>query len=273
MKTKPIMVGAVAHAPRVVEIWEGFKEYFENEKCPIDFVLFSNYDAQTDAFLRGFIDIAWNTPLAFVKADLKYDGKLKLLATRDNDLDFKSKFVARKNTFKSLADLKGKTIAFGSQDSAQAALMPEYFLSEAGLQADKDYKALRFNSDVGKQGDTGTSEMEVLHALKTGAADAGTFGYFTWDELSRNEADLADFWTSPGFSHCVFNARPEADEKMCKHFVDTLLRMDFNNPRQRQLMEWEGLKKEWLLADRKGYADLFKAAKLLHYGESPAGVI
>ncbi|MFY0080470.1 hypothetical protein ABTQ07_22750, partial [Acinetobacter baumannii] len=65
MKEKTVMLGAVAHAPKVVEIWEGIKEYFLAENFNLDFVLFSNYDAQTDALLKGFIDIAWNTPLAF----------------------------------------------------------------------------------------------------------------------------------------------------------------------------------------------------------------
>lgn len=268
MKEKTVMLGAVAHAPKVVEIWEGIKEYFLAENFNLDFVLFSNYDAQTDALLKGFIDIAWNTPLAFIKADLKLNGKARLLATRDTDLDFKSKIVSRKGRFNSLSDLKGKSIAFGSKDLAQAALMPEFFLSQAGLHADKDYKAIRFNSDVGKQGDTGTSELEVLHALKAGEADAGCFGIFTWDELAKSEPELADFYTSPGFSHCVFNALPQADETMCKRFSEVILRMDYNDPKQRKLIELEGLNRKWLPASRDGYKELFEAVKVLNYAHT-----
>ncbi len=260
MSEKAIMVGAVAHAPKVVEIWEGIKEFCKSENCPIDFVLFSNYDAQNKALMDGFIDIAWNTPLAFIRIDLKLSGQAKMLLMRDSDIGFTSKILARRGAFKSLDELKGKTIAFGSKDSAQAALMPEHFLRLAGLRADKDYKALRFNSDVGKQGDTGTSELEVIEALNSGKADAGAVGTPFWDEIASKEAGLEAFWTSPGFSHCVFNAMPDYDESRCKKFIETLLRMDWNNPAHKYLMEMEGLTK-WIHPSRDGYAQMYDAVK------------
>src|SRR5262245_16714880 len=62
-----IKVGVVAYDPKVVTIWEGIKEYFTARKVAMDFILFSNYDAQVDALLEGWVDIAWNTNLAYVK--------------------------------------------------------------------------------------------------------------------------------------------------------------------------------------------------------------
>ncbi|MBX9688405.1 MAG: PhnD/SsuA/transferrin family substrate-binding protein [Candidatus Obscuribacterales bacterium] len=264
MSGKGILLGAVAYTAAVVDIWEGIKDFFNEEGCSFDFVLFSNYEAQVDALLAGFIDVAWNTNLAFIKTDSKLAGRTRLLAMRDTDIDFKSKFIARKGSFDSLEKLRGKTVAFGSRDSAQAALMPEYFLRKAGLTADQDYKALRFNSDVGKHGDTGRSELEVIHAVLSGEAAAGAIGISTWEALKSKEADLESFWTSPGYSHCVFNALPEADEEMCKSFVDTLMRMKYENPAHRRLLELEGLK-QWVLASRDGYVQISEAARLLAY--------
>lgn len=264
MSNKSIMLGAVAYTAKVVDIWEGIKEFFIRSSCPLDFVLFSNYEAQIEALLGGFIDIAWNTNLAFVKTDLRLDGKTKLLAMRDTDIGFTSKLIARKNTLSSIQDLRGKTLALGSRDSAQAALMPEFYLQSQDLHADRDYKCIRFNSDVGKHGDTGRSELEVIAAVRSGKADLGAVGVSTWQGLAANEPDLCEIWTSPGYSHCVFNALPEADEKLCRHFVDTLMKMDYGKTEDRILLELEGLKK-WVDASRDGYADIFKAAKVLNY--------
>ncbi len=80
MNKERVLLGAVAYTPAVVEIWEGIKDYFNENGCPFDFVLFSNYEAQVDALLDGFIDIAWNTNLAFIKCDLALSGKARIEA-------------------------------------------------------------------------------------------------------------------------------------------------------------------------------------------------
>ena len=264
MNKSNILLGAVAYTAKVVDIWEGIKEFFLKHNCPFDFVLFSNYEAQVEALLAGFIDLSWNTNLAFVKTDLRLDGKTKLLAMRDTDIGFTSKIIARKNTINSLEGLKGKTLALGSRDSAQAALMPEYYLRQEGLIADRDYTCLRFNSDVGKHGDTGRSELEVIAAVRSGRAEFGAIGVSTWEGLKMNEPELCEIWTSPKYSHCVFNALPTADEERCRLFVDTLMKMDYNNPEDKILLDLEGLKK-WVSASRDGYNDIFAAARALNY--------
>ncbi|MBX9725126.1 MAG: phosphate/phosphite/phosphonate ABC transporter substrate-binding protein [Candidatus Obscuribacterales bacterium] len=261
---KTTLLGAVAYTAKVVDIWEGIKEFFITENCPFDFVLFSNYEAQINALLNGFIDVAWNTNLAFVKTDNRLSGKTRLLAMRDTDIGFTSKIVTRKGTLGSTKDLEGKTLALGSRDSAQAALMPEYFLQLEGLYADKNYKCLRFNSDIGKHGDTGKSELEVLTAIREGKADAGAIGVSTWESLRDIETNMCEIWTSPSYSHCVFNALPEIDEAQAKCFVDTLMHMDYANPAHRRLLDLEGLKK-WEYGSRDGYSQIFDAAKALSY--------
>ena len=63
-----ILLGAVAYDPKVVTIWEGIREHFSEQGVPLDFALFSNYERQVESLLQGHIDIAWNTPLAHVRA-------------------------------------------------------------------------------------------------------------------------------------------------------------------------------------------------------------
>src|SRR5580692_10340930 len=121
----PLVIGAVAYDPRVVPIWEGMRDYFREAGPAIDYVLFSNYDRQVEALLARQIDIAWNTNLAWVKVSRRTNGTCRALAMRDVDAKFTTVFVARKDSqVTSLADLRGKRLALGSADSAQAAILP-----------------------------------------------------------------------------------------------------------------------------------------------------
>lgn len=267
MTSRTIVVGAVAYDPKVVTIWEGIKQFFVDHQCDMDFVLFSNYEAQVKALLSNKIDIAWNTNLAYVSCDSQLGGNAILLAMRDTDLGFTTAIVAKKDAaLTQLSDLKGKTVAFGSKDSAQAAVIPEYFLLEEGLRADRDYTALRFNSDVGKHGDTGTSEREVVHAVLSGKADAGALGKSTLEHLEATgkAAELKVIWTSPPYSHCCFTALPQFDSELAAHFVATLMKMDYNNPDHKAILDMEGLTR-WVHGEKDGYDSVFEAARKVGY--------
>ena len=43
--TVRMKIGAVAYAPSAVTIFEGIRKYFKEHEFPIDYVLYSNYDA------------------------------------------------------------------------------------------------------------------------------------------------------------------------------------------------------------------------------------
>ncbi len=79
----PITIGAVAYDPKVVEIWEGIRDYFREQNIPTDYVLFSNYEALVDALLDRSIDMAWNTNVAFVRAEQRAGGRCISLAMRN----------------------------------------------------------------------------------------------------------------------------------------------------------------------------------------------
>lgn len=263
---RPILIGAVAYDPRVVPIWEGMRDYFREAGLPIDYVLYSNYDRQVQALLERHIDIAWNTNLAWVKVCRRTGNRCRALAMRDVDADYKSVFVARVDSgIAARADIRGKRLALGSADSGQAAILPIEFLREAGVDAERECRLLRFDLDVGKHGDTGTSELEVLTALRDGEADAGALGDATWirqvAEGKVDPAQLRAVWTSPGYCHCNFTVLEEFPEDLGRRWTETLLGMRYEDPQWRTLMDMEGLKR-WLAATpeiMKGYNSLFEA--------------
>lgn len=257
MEKKVLMLGAVAYDPKVIEIWDIIRDYFQKNDVPMDYVLFSNYEAQVSSLLNGFIDIAWNTNVAYVRIQEALQGRAKVLAMRDTDIDFTTKIIARADQgIESLADLKGKRFALGSADSGQAAILPYHFLKLNGIHPETDLQLTRFNLDVGKHGDTGTSEYEVLRAIKEGVVDAGAVGESTW--IRMLETGLADtnevrgIWTSPGYSHCNFTVLPEFEEERARRFVELLFAMDPNQPEIRKMMEMEGLN-AWVSPEGRGF--------------------
>ncbi len=254
-----ITVGAVAYDPKAVTIWEAMRDFFRPRPHRIDYVLYSSYEAQVEALFRGHVDIAWNTNVAWVRCRRRAPDRARALAMRDTDVAFTSKIVARPGAaIRGPEDLRGKTVALGSRDSGQAAILPVKWLKDAGLLEGKDYRTVRFDLDVGKHGDTGTSELEVLKALAEGKADAGFVGDSTWAMLLAQGAvdrkAVAAVWTSPAYHHCNFTTLA-LDEERSRSFVEGLLAMDYADPFCRRLMDLEGLKR-WVTAKTDGYRSL-----------------
>src|SRR3989441_13201425 len=267
--SKPITVGAVAYDPKVVTIWEMINDYFRARGVANDYVLFSNYEAQVEALLAGTIDIAWNTNLAYVRVHRRTNGHCKVLAMRDTDVEFTTVLIAGTATgISKIADLKGKRVAFGSRDSGQAAILPAYFLATSGIDLQKDIRLTRFNLDVGKHGDTGTSEVAVLEAVTKGEADAGAVGDRYWARtLAAGGVDrskVKPIWTSPPYCHCNLTVLEERYAQDLEAWTETLLEMDYNNPAHRTIMDMEGLKR-WVRPQLAGYKPLFEAVEVVGY--------
>ncbi len=259
-----ILLGAVAYDPKVVTIWEGIREHFQEQGVPMDFALFSNYERQVEELIKGHIDIAWNTPLAHVRVRQRTDGASLSLGMRDSDRDFRAKVIVRRTSgIKALKDLEGKTLAVGSSDSTQARILPLFFLAQEGVDLSR-VKLLPFDTDLGKHGDTGTSEIDVIKALHNGLADAGTVGDLIWvNEQAAGHIDASKIevlWTTPGFDHCMFDAHPSLAPEKIESFKRALFAMRWDNPRHRRLLELEGLR-EWLPPREEGYRSLEDALK------------
>lgn len=257
-----ILLGAVAYDPKVVSIWEGIREHFKSVGVPMDFALFSNYERQVEALLAGHVDVAWNTPLAHVRVKRRTQGASRSIGMRDSDRDFTSKVIVRRDAgIRALADLAGRTLAVGSRDSTQARILPLHFLREAGVDLAR-VKQLAFDTDLGKHGDTGTSELDVLAALRDGRAQAGTVGDLVWvTEQTAGRVDpgvLSVLWTTPPFDHCMFDALSTIPEAKAAGFRRALDAMDWNVPAHRRLLELEGLRR-WMPPREEGYRSLVAA--------------
>src|SRR5258706_376012 len=146
----------------------------------------------------------------------------------------------------------------------EVVLFQSYEAQVQALLASPDDRPLRFNSDVGKHGDTGKSEVEVIRAVLDGRADAGAVGSPFWKTMQNErlvpEGALREIWTSPPYNHCMFTARPDLEPALERQFADALSGMNYENPSHRAVLEAEGLRR-WVVPDLEGYDALRKASR------------
>jgi len=273
MSDAELRLGAVAYHPRIVTIWERFRTYFADAGVPTDYILFSNYERLVDAVLDGTVDIGWNTNTAYVSLDHRAgargggeggEGGTRILGMRDVDRDWATVLVMRKGRKPgSVAELTGRVLALGSRDSGHAAILPPYYLAREGLDV-ASCRLLRFDTDLGKHGDTGDSELHVVRAVAEGEADAGALSaaYFSAfrAESVPAVADLEIVWRSPEYYHCNFTALGSLDRELSDRWSRALLAMDYDDPSLRPAMDLEGVRR-WYPGDRDGYASLQTAMR------------
>ncbi len=278
-----LVLGAVAYDAKVVPIWEGFRTFFAANHLAFDFVLYSNYERQVAAHLRGDIDVAWNSPLAWIQTDrlARAAGRrAEAIAMRDTDRDLTSVVLVRADgPIRELADLRGKPIGVGAADSPQATLIPLAALADAGVKG----RVVRHDLLLGKHGDHVGGEREAVKALLAGTVDAaciidGNRLAFAREGLLGTTGPTAVrvvLQTQP-YDHCNFTVLdggpvgsdlapgssatgPEDSPRSpIAQFRELLLGMSYADPALRPLLDLEGLK-QWLPGRTSGYAALERA--------------
>ena len=263
--TDPIRMGAVIYDPKVTVIWSIIREFFEANLVAMDVSFFADYTLQVDALVANDIDIAWNSPLAWLDTVRRTNGRCRAIAMRDTDRDRVSRFVTNRATADAGVEaLRGAALATGARDSPQATLIPLQELRERGLDAGRDFRTETFDIGVGLHGDHVGGELEAFRALERGIATASVM-------LDLNhDAWVADGTLDPGqftvaaetgrFDHCNFSVREEFPRDRENRFLEALFSMRYDDPRHREMMDLEGLK-QWLPGRTSGYATLERAVE------------
>jgi phosphonate transport system substrate-binding protein len=261
-----LLMGAVAYDPKVVTIWGGFRAWLRNQSLDFDFVLYSQYERQVEDLIDGKIHAAWNSPLAWLRAERlakEHGREVTPLVMRDTDRDLRSVFVVRSDSpAEKVADLKGKTVGTGAIDSPQATLIPCSYLRQAGLVVGTDVTIRRFDVGVGLHGDHIGGERDAVRALLAGEVDAATM-------IDSNHLLFGREGTIPTgstkilaqteqFDHCNMTVVDTAPADLVTRFGDLLLSMSYADPEVRPLLDLEGLTR-WQEGRTSGYGLLAAA--------------
>jgi phosphonate transport system substrate-binding protein len=269
VRSRALVLGAVVYCEYIQSIWKGMMRHFGRQGLEVDFVLFTNYERQSEALRRGVIDVAWSGPLAHARLVRQTGGFLLPLGMRDSDRDFRSLVVVRVDSGiaaaaaaaerggkAGLKALEGRRVAAGTVDSPQGYLMPLQALVAAGVDL-STLSLSRFDRDVGKHGDTAYGEDSVLDALVSGASEAGFLSSMMWERFVKAGRVPAgpdgqpllrplDLAKPIAFDHCQFDALPSLGQRAVA-FQQALLAMDGSgHPEDRKTMELEGITRLWL---------------------------
>ena len=258
-----VVMGAVAYDAKVVTIWEGFKTWFAGRGLAFDYVLYSNYERQVEALLAGDIHLAWNSPLAWVRARRLAEAgsqAVAAVAMRDTDRDLTSVVVVRADSgIDQVGGLAGGVVAVGAVDSPQATLIPLSHLRGLGVVPGRDVRVLRHEVGVGKHGDHVGGERDAARALMSGSATAACM-------IDGNHLLFSSEGTLPAgstkvlaqtttYDHCNLTVGPSAPAGLVAGFVDLLGAMSYDDAEVRPLLDLEGLK-AWKPGRTSGYAAL-----------------
>lgn len=267
-----IKVGAVIYDPKVTVIWGIIADFFAKEGCPIEPVYYKDYEKQVDGLMAKEIDIAWNSPLAWLDSYLRTEGTCLMGSMRDTDRDRKTCLIVRKDAgIKNVEDLRGKTIGFGAIDSPQARLIPINFLRNAGLAYEQDYAEKRFDLAVSLHGDHIGGELEAIKSLEKNEVAAAFVLDLNWAAWTTDGTvdpnQLICIAETDPFDHCIFSARPDFSKERFAKWTEILHRMDYSNPDHKEMMDMEGLK-AWVPGRYTGFGQLQEANTYLSFLKS-----
>ncbi len=186
---------------------------------PVEFTPVADYPAVVEALASDRIDLAWLGGFTFVQARLKTGNALPLVQ-RAEDARFTSKFITANPNVQSLADLKGKSFAFGSVSSTSGSLMPRYFMLQDGIKPESHF------SRVGYSG----AHDATAAWVQAGKVDGGVLNASVWDKLVANGTidsnKVRVFATTPTYFDYNWTVRGTLDPALTAKIKAAFLALD-----------------------------------------------
>ena len=213
----------------------------------VEFVPVTSYEAAVTGFKVGDLDLVWFGGLTGVQARLEVEGA-EAIAQRDIDAKFRSVFIANANAdlapiddVAGLTALKGKRFTFGSESSTSGRLMPQSFLSEAGVSIDD------FDGQPGFSG----SHDATIEVVQAGTFEVGALNSQVWDERVDSgeveEDQVGEVFRTPEYFDYHWLAHPSLEGRFGSDFVDAvtdaLLSLDIDTPEGEAILELFGAEK------------------------------
>ena len=229
--------------------------YLEKETgLKTSYVPVSDYAAVVEALATGKIDLAWLGGFTFVQAKIRTKGTAKPIVQREEDTKFISRFITSDPNVKTVADLKGKTFAFGSPSSTSGHLMPRYFMLKDGVNPDKDLKNVAFS---------GNHDATVAF-VGSGKVEAGVVNASVWDRIvEQKKTDVSKirvFATTPPYYDYNWTVRGDLDAKVVQKLTDAFLKLDAKNPEHKAVLDIQRASK-FVATKPENYAGIEQAAQ------------
>ncbi|WP_394238049.1 putative selenate ABC transporter substrate-binding protein [Pseudomonas anguilliseptica] len=224
----------------------------------VEFTPVADYPAVVEALATDRLDLAWLGGFTFVQVRLKTGNAIPLVQ-REQDAQFTSKFITANPDVTSLADLKGKTFAFGSVSSTSGSLMPRYFMLQDGIKPESHF------SRVGYSG----AHDATAAWVQAGKVDGGVLNASVWDKLvASGKVDsnkVKVFATTPTYYDYNWTVRGTLDPALAEKIKAAFLALDPANPEHKAILDLQAASRfiETSPENYKGIEDAARAADLL----------
>lgn len=214
----------------------------------------SDYAAVVESLATKKLDLAWLGGFTYVQAKIRTNGTAIPIVQRAEDAVFTSKFITADPAIKTLADLKGKTFAFGAPSSTSGSLMPRFFLQQDGLNPEKDFKTVAYS---------GAHDATVAFVAAS-KAEAGVLNTSVWDKLVESKkvdtSKVRVFATTPTYFDYNWTVRGDLDPAIVKKLTAAFLALDPSKPEHKAIMDLQRASK-FIATDSKNYDGIEAAAK------------
>jgi phosphonate transport system substrate-binding protein len=198
----------------------------------VEFTPVSDYPAAVEALVNKKVDLVWFGGFTHVQAQIRSGGKIVPLAQREEDTKFQSVFIAKTDSgIKTLADLKGRQISFGSQSSTSGHLMPRHFLLQAQINPEKDFRRVAYSG----------AHDATIASVVSGKVDAAALDITVWRKfVSENRVDTKAvdvFFTTPTFFNYNWSMHADAPAELRERVKKALLDLDPATPEGKEILQ------------------------------------
>lgn len=197
----------------------------------VEFTPVTDYAAAVETLINRKVDLAWFGGFTFVQASVRSGGKVIPLVQREEDERFKSVFITTDPAIKSLADLKGKDVSFGSQNSTSGHLMPRSVLLGVGLDPDKDFKRVAYSG----------AHDATIAAVAAAKVQAGALNISVWEKFVAEKKVDTDkvrvFFTTPPYYDYNWSVSAAMPEALRNKIAQAFLALDKSTPEGKQILE------------------------------------
>ncbi|MBA4260764.1 MAG: putative selenate ABC transporter substrate-binding protein [Comamonadaceae bacterium] len=197
----------------------------------VEFTPVNDYPAAVEALVNKKVDVVWFGGFTHVQANLRSGGKIVPLAQREEDTRFQSVFIAKTDSgIKTLADMKGKQISFGSQSSTSGHLMPRSFLLAANINPEKDFRRIAYSG----------AHDATIASVVSGKVDAAALDITVWRKfVTENRVDTKAvdvFYTTPGYFNYNWSVHADMPAEQQARLKAALLALNPANPEHAEIL-------------------------------------
>ena len=197
----------------------------------VEFTPVTDYAASVEALANKQVDLAWYGGFTFVQANLRSGGKAIPLVQREEDEKFRSVFITSDASIKTLADLKGKNVSFGSQSSTSGHLMPRSFLLAAQIDPDKDFKRVAYSG----------AHDATIAAVAAGKVEAGALNISVWEKFVKegkvDTSKVKVFYTTPGYYDYNWTVHADMPQALRDKLTKAFLSLDRNTTEGKEILD------------------------------------